>query len=154
MRAALLIVLLLVSGLSFAETPETEIRIRNLEEKLRCLVCQNQTLADSSATLAADLRKQVRDQIATGKSDAQVIEYLVQRYGDFVLYDPPFKTTTLLLWLGPFVLLAAAGVVLVTTLRRRRRAPDEPALGQDDKRLVERILEPQLQPGDKDRGAG
>ena len=154
MRAALLVVLLVFSGFSFAESPETEIRIRNLEEKLRCLVCQNQTLADSSATLAADLRKQVRDQIAAGKSDAQVIEYLVQRYGDFVLYDPPFKATTLLLWLGPFVLLAAAGMVLVMTLRRRRRAPDEPALGQDDQRLVERVLGPQPQPGDKDGSAG
>jgi cytochrome c-type biogenesis protein CcmH len=153
MRAALLIVLLLVSGLSFSEAPETENRIRNLEEKLRCLVCQNQTLADSNAELASDLRKQVRDQVAAGKSDAQIVDYLVQRYGDFVLYDPPFKTTTLLLWLGPFVLLAAAALVLVTTLRRRRRAAEEPALGPDDKRLVERVLGPSTPPGKQDGGA-
>jgi cytochrome c-type biogenesis protein CcmH len=152
MRAALLTILLLVSGFSFSQNIETENRIRNLEEKLRCLVCQNQTLADSNAELAADLRKQVRDQIAAGKSDAQIIDYLVQRYGDFVLYDPPFKTTTLLLWLGPFVLLAAAGLVLIATLRRRRRAPDEPVLGQDDKRLVERVLGPAGTPGNPDGG--
>jgi len=153
MRAAVLIVFLLVAGMSRAASLETEIRIRNLEEKLRCLVCQNQTLADSNASLAEDLRKQVRDQIAAGKSDAQIVDYLVQRYGDFVLYDPPFKATTLLLWLGPFVLLAAAGAVLVATLRRRRRAPDEPALGQDDKRLVERVLGPGNSPSNRDEGA-
>jgi cytochrome c-type biogenesis protein CcmH len=153
MRAALLTVLLLVSGFSFAENLETEVRIRNLEEKLRCLVCQNQSLADSNATLAADLRQQVREQIAAGKSDAQIVDYLVQRYGDFVLYDPPFKATTLLLWLGPFVLLAGAGFVLVATLRRRRRAPEEPALGQDDKRLVERLLGPAAPSGKQDGGA-
>jgi cytochrome c-type biogenesis protein CcmH len=153
MRAALLIVLLLVSGFSSSENRETENRIRNLEEKLRCLVCQNQTLADSNAELAADLRKQVRDQVAAGKSDAQIVDYLVQRYGDFVLYDPPFKPTTLLLWLGPFVLLAAAVLVLVATLRRRRRAAEEPSLNPDDKRLVERILGPANPPAKRDGGA-
>jgi len=153
MRAALLILLLFVSGNSFAQNLATENRIRNLEEKLRCLVCQNQTLADSNAELAADLRKQVRDQVAAGKSDAQIVDYLVQRYGDFVLYDPPFKTTTLLLWLGPFVLLAAAALALVTTLRRRRRAAEEPMLGPDDKRLVERVLGPSSPPGKQDEGA-
>jgi cytochrome c-type biogenesis protein CcmH len=142
MRALLLIVLLLVSGFSFSENLETENRIRSLEEKLRCLVCQNQTLADSNAELAADLRKQVRDQVAAGKSDAQIVDYLVQRYGDFVLYEPPFKGTTVLLWVGPFVLLAAAALVLVRIIRRRRRAADEPALGPEDRRLVERVLGP------------
>ena len=117
-------------------------RIRQLEEKLRCLVCQNQTLADSSAELAGDLRKQVREQVAAGKSDDEVIEFLVQRYGDFVRYDPPFKASTALLWIGPFVLLLGAGAALVMVLRRRRNAPDEPALGAEDKRVVERVLGP------------
>ena len=153
MKAALVLVLLLVSGHCLAQNPATENRIRGLEEKLRCLVCQNQTLADSNAELASDLRKQVRDLVAAGKSDAQIIDYLVQRYGDFVLYDPPFKATTLLLWLGPFALLAAAGLVLLATLRRRRRAPDEPALGQDDKRLVESLLGPAAPPENRDGGA-
>jgi len=153
MRALLLIALFFVSGISFAENLETENRIRGLEEKLRCLVCQNQTLADSNAELAGDLRRQVREQVKAGRSDQQIIDYLVQRYGDFVLYDPPFKGTTLLLWVGPFVLLGAAGSVLVVTLRRRRRAPEEPALGQEDKRLVERVLGPAAPPGKQDGGA-
>lgn len=118
-------------------------RIRQLEEKLRCLVCQNQTLADSSAELAGDLRKQVREQVAAGKSDDEIIEFLVQRYGDFVRYEPPFKATTALLWIGPFVLLLAAGATLIVVLRRRRNAPEELALTPDDKRVVERVLGPQ-----------
>ena len=125
-----------------------EQRIRQLEEKLRCLVCQNQTLADSSAELAGDLRKQVREQVAAGKSDDEVIEFLVQRYGDFVRYDPPLKATTALLWIGPFVLLIAAGATLIIVLRRRRNAPEELALGPEDKRLVERVLGPEKKSGD------
>jgi len=122
--------------------PQTEQRIRQLEEKLRCLVCQNQTLADSNAELASDLRRQVREQVAAGRSDDQIIDYLVQRYGDFVLYEPPFKATTVLLWVGPFALLVAAALVLISILRRRRRAPEEPALGPEDKRVIERVLGP------------
>jgi cytochrome c-type biogenesis protein CcmH len=152
MRIALLIVL---ASLSFSGTADTgsEARIRQLEEKLRCLVCQNQTLADSNAELAGDLRRQVREQVAAGRSDEQVIDYLVQRYGDFVLYEPRFKSTTALLWVGPFVLLAAALLVLVATLRRRRRAPEEPALATDDKRLVERVLGPAGPPAERDGSA-
>jgi cytochrome c-type biogenesis protein CcmH len=119
---------------------ESEQRVRLLEEKLRCLVCQNQSLADSNAELAGDLRREVREQVKAGRSDQQIVDYLVQRYGDFVLYEPPFKATTALLWIGPFVLLAAAGLVLVATLRRRRQAPEEPALAVEEKRLVERVL--------------
>jgi cytochrome c-type biogenesis protein CcmH len=121
---------------------ENEQRIRQLEEKLRCLVCQNQTLADSSAELAGDLRKQVREQVAAGRSDDEIIEFLVQRYGDFVRYEPPFKATTALLWIGPFALLAAAAGFLLLALRRRRNAPEAPALGPDEKRLVEHVLGP------------
>jgi cytochrome c-type biogenesis protein CcmH len=127
---------------SLAGNAEDEQRIRQLEEKLRCLVCQNQTLADSSAELAGDLRKQVREQVAAGRSDEEVIQYLVQRYGDFVRYEPPFKATTALLWIGPFVLLLGAVTLLIVTLRRRRDAPEEPALRAEDKRVVERVLGP------------
>jgi cytochrome c-type biogenesis protein CcmH len=130
------------AGAAEKEDLQTAARIRQLEEKLRCLVCQNQTLADSNAELAGDLRRQVREQVAAGRSDEQIIEYLVQRYGDFVLYEPPFKATTVLLWVGPFVLLLGAAGVLVMTLRRRRATPEEPVLGPDDKRLVERVLGP------------
>jgi cytochrome c-type biogenesis protein CcmH len=153
MRALLLIALFLVSGFSFAENLETENRIRSLEEKLRCLVCQNQTLADSNAELAEDLRRQVREQVAAGRSDAQIVDYLAQRYGDFVLYEPPFKPVTVLLWVGPFVLLAAAALVLVSTLRRRRDLPEEPALGPEDRRLVERVLGP-AGPAERDKRDG
>lgn len=129
-----------------AKEENTESRIRALEEKLRCLVCQNQTLADSNAELAGDLRRQVAEQVKAGRSDAEIIDYLVQRYGDFVLYDPPFKMITLLLWVGPFALLAGAGGFLVYTLRRRRGAPEEPALGAADRRVIERVLGPGDQP--------
>ena len=130
------------SLVSAQENPATEQHIRDLSEKLRCLVCQNQTLADSPADLAQDLRRQLREQVAAGRSDQQILDYMVQRYGDFVLYEPPFKPTTLLLWIGPFALLAAAAFILVSALRRRRRQPEEPALSPDDKRLVERVLGP------------
>jgi cytochrome c-type biogenesis protein CcmH len=146
MRRLLVLVLLsffVFSSIANENNPvdiQTEQRIRQLSEKLRCLVCQNQSLADSNAELAGDLRRQLHEQVAAGRSDGEIIEFMVQRYGDFVLYEPPFKSTTLLLWLGPFVLLAAAALVLVATLRRRRRAAEEPALGADDKRLVERVL--------------
>jgi len=133
---------------SLSGTANEEQRIRQLEEKLRCLVCQNQSLADSGAELAGDLRKQVREQVAAGKSDDEVIEFLVQRYGDFVRYDPPLKATTALLWIGPFVLLIAAGATLIIVLRRRRNAPEELALGPDDKRLVERVMGPEQKSGD------
>jgi cytochrome c-type biogenesis protein CcmH len=123
-----------------------EQRIRQLEEKLRCLVCQNQTLADSGAELASDLRRQVREQVAAGRSDEEIVNFLVQRYGDFVLYDPPFKASTALLWIGPFVLLLGAAVVLIVTLRRRRNAPEEAALGPEDRRVVERVLGPDGDP--------
>jgi cytochrome c-type biogenesis protein CcmH len=128
---------------SLQATANNEQRIRQLEERLRCLVCQNQSLADSNAELAGDLRKQVRDQVAAGRSDEEIVSFLVQRYGDFVLYEPPFKASTALLWIGPFVLLLGAGLVLVLTLRRRRDAPEEAALGADDRRVVERVLGPE-----------
>jgi cytochrome c-type biogenesis protein CcmH len=140
MKALIFIALVL---LSFPAKADQDVRIRQLEEKLRCLVCQNQSLADSGAELAGDLRKQVREQVAAGKSDEEIIDFLVQRYGDFVRYEPPFKASTALLWIGPFALLLAAGAALLLVLRRRRDAPEELALTPDDKRVVERVLGPQ-----------
>ena len=90
----------------------------------------------------------MRDQVAAGRSDEEIIGFLVQRYGDFVRYEPPFKATTALLWIGPFALLLAAAAFLVAALRRRRNAPEETALGADDKRLVERVLGPAEKAGD------
>src|SRR5438876_1696954 len=95
-----------------AEDPQIEQRMRALTEQLRCLVCQNETLADSRADLAEDLRKEIREQMKAGKSDREIIAFLTQRYGDFVLYRPPVKPTTYLLWFGPFVLLLAGLAIL------------------------------------------
>ena len=97
-------------------------RLKSLENELRCLVCQNQTLADSNAPLAEDLRKEVRELATGGKSDDEIRAYLVARYGDFVLYKPPVKSTTYVLWFGPFLLLAAGAVAWWMLIRRRSRA--------------------------------
>lgn len=121
------------------ETPE-EARLRTLQEKLRCLVCQNQTLADSNADLAGDLRRELREQVKSGRSDGEIIEFMVARYGDFVLYEPPFKATTALLWVGPFVLLALALLAVAAMARRRRNAAAEPELGVEERRLVAQAL--------------
>lgn len=96
-------------------------RLKKLEEELRCLVCQNQSLADSNAPLAEDLRREVRGLAAQGKNDEEIKQFLVQRYGDFVLYNPPVKGTTWLLWFGPFVLLLGGGAIWFAVLRRRSR---------------------------------
>ena len=127
MRLALAALLAAWSLLAFGQAaevahpdPVVEERLRTLAEELRCLVCQNQTIADSNAPLALDLRNQIRSQIAAGASDAQIREYMVDRYGDFVLYRPPLKATTVLLWTGPFLLLAGGIVVFVRGTRRQR----------------------------------
>jgi cytochrome c-type biogenesis protein CcmH len=96
-------------------------RLKKLENELRCLVCQNQTLADSNAELAADLRREVRELALAGKSDNEIRAYLVARYGDFVLYDPPVKPVTWMLWFGPFALLSGGALVWWIVLRRRER---------------------------------
>ncbi|MCB1900809.1 MAG: cytochrome c-type biogenesis protein CcmH [Rhodocyclaceae bacterium] len=101
--------------------PALEARVLKLSEVLRCLVCQNQSIAESQADLALDLRAQVREQLAAGKSEDQVVDYLVARYGDFVLYDPPLKGSTLLLWGGPALLLLAGLAWLGWRLSRRAR---------------------------------
>jgi cytochrome c-type biogenesis protein CcmH len=103
------------------EDPELEQRVLRLTNELRCLVCQNQTIADSNAELAVDLRKQVREQLKQGKSEQEILDYMVNRYGDFVLYRPPVKAQTLVLWLGPFVLMASGLFILLRFLRQRRK---------------------------------
>jgi cytochrome c-type biogenesis protein CcmH len=105
-----------------APSPALEARLKKLETELRCLVCQNQTLADSNADLASDLRREVRELALAGKNDSEIRDFLVARYGDFVLYDPPLKRTTWLLWFGPFALLTGGGVVWWQVLRRRQSA--------------------------------
>jgi cytochrome c-type biogenesis protein CcmH len=119
---ALLGALTLAAALALAQAPDPALdaRLRKLESELRCLVCQNQTLAESDASLAGDLRREVRALAVAGKSDTEIKDYLVARYGDFVLYDPPVKSLTWLLWFGPFLLLVAGGVIWLAIVRRRR----------------------------------
>lgn len=105
--------------------PALEARVHAISAELRCLVCQNQTVADSSAGLAVDLRNQVRDMLRRGDSDAQVIAFMTDRYGDFVLYRPPVRSSTWLLWYGPGLVLVGGLAALVWVLRRRSRLPDD-----------------------------
>ena len=120
-------------------SPEQEQRADKLAHGLRCLVCQNQTLADSNAPLAHDMRNLIHAQLAEGRSDAQIMRFFEDRYGDFVRYDPPFKPITWLLWLGPFALLALGFWVLMRTLKRRSgaRAP----LTADERARAARFLD-------------
>lgn len=111
-----------------AADPVLEKRMIGLADKLRCLVCQNESLASSHADLAEDLRREVREQMQKGLTDDEIIDYLVSRYGDFVLYDPPMKSYTMLLWFGPFALLFVAGLGLVMQLRKRRETVPEATL--------------------------
>jgi len=112
-----------------------EDRYKHLITELRCLVCQNQSLADSDAGLAHDLRREVWELMDQGKSDTQVTEFLVARYGDFVLYNPPVKPSTYILWYGPFGLLAIGLLVLIYTLRRRGRQTETGFSAEEQKRL-------------------
>ena len=117
----------------------TERRLKELAEELRCLVCQNQTIADSNAPLALDLRNQIRTQISQGRSDDQIRAYMVERYGDFVLYKPPFKASTAILWLAPLLLLGAGIAVFWRVVTRRRAAEPAPQPGRRSE--IEALLE-------------
>jgi cytochrome c-type biogenesis protein CcmH len=114
-------------------------RIREIEQSLRCLVCQNETLADSTADLAADLRAKVVEQVEGGATDQQVRDYMTQRYGDFVLYSPPWRPRTWLLWLGPFLLLGV-GVAALSRIVARRRTMNARTLSDDERRRVGALL--------------
>ncbi|HCX34261.1 MAG TPA: cytochrome C biogenesis protein CcmH [Rhodocyclaceae bacterium] len=122
-----------------AEDPVLEKRMMKIAEVLRCLVCQNQTIADSRADLALDLRQQVREQLKAGRSEQQIIDYMVARYGDFVLYNPPVKSTTWLLWFGPFALLGVGLGVLYIKLRNRGRRTDA-SLTEAERARAESLL--------------
>ncbi len=148
MRKLLILLFCLLPTFSYAgeakdlaADPVLEKRMIGLAEKLRCLVCQNESLASSHAELAEDLRREVREQMAQGKSDQEIIDYLVARYGDFVLYEPPVKSYTLLLWFGPFALLLIGGGVLVFQLRKRRRTVKESELTPEAQQRAAALLE-------------
>jgi len=143
-RLALLLLALMRSALAAEAQPAVpdpalEERVTAIAAELRCLVCQNQTLADSNAPLAVDLRDQIRERMRQGASERAVVDYMVARYGDFVLYRPPFKATTVLLWTGP-VLLAIAGLAaLFLSLARRRRA-SRSELSDEERARAQRLL--------------
>ena len=154
MKHFFLFVLLVVSLSGFAiakeaqpsaPDPVLEERLMKLSKELRCLVCQNETLADSRVDLAEDLRNQIREQMKAGKSDKEIVAYLTERYGKFILYNPPVDPTTYLLWFGPFVLLLAGLFVLFRYLKQRRELIVEQPLSADERRRAETLL--QADPG-------
>jgi cytochrome c-type biogenesis protein CcmH len=124
-----------------ADDPALEKRVMALSETLRCLVCQNESLAGSHADLAVDLRQQIREQMKAGKTDKEIIAYMTDRYGDFILFLPPVKTTTYLLWFGPFLLLAASVAAALIYLRRRRERTGDDPLSEAERKRVEALLE-------------
>ena len=123
-----------------ADDPVLEQRMTELSENLRCLVCQNESLASSRADLAQDLRQEIREQLRSGKDNDQVISYLTQRYGDFVLYNPPMKPKTWLLWFGPFALLLGGVAGLYIYIKRRARQLAETSFSDEEKSRVEALL--------------
>lgn len=127
-----------------AQDPVIEARLVVIAEELRCLVCQNESLASSHAELAQDLRDEVRDLIRQGKSDPEIKDHLVKRYGDFVLYRPAFKPTTWLLWVGPFVLLVLGLWALWRVLRQRRQIPIDVILSPEERQRAEQLLKERL----------
>jgi cytochrome c-type biogenesis protein CcmH len=129
-----------------APDPALEQRVIDVASELRCLVCQNQTLADSNAPLAVDLRDQIRQQMRQGASEGAVVDYMVARYGDFVLYRPPLKATTVLLWAGPLLLAVAGLAALFVSLARRRRG-FRAELSDEERAQAQRLLA-----GDGDAG--
>ena len=123
-----------------AEDPVVEQRMIAISEELRCLVCQNESLAGSRADLAQDLRRELRTLVKANKSEAEIMEYMVSRYGDFVRYRPPVKPMTWMLWFGPFLLLIGAIVVLVRTVRRNQRGETPAALDPDQRKKAQALL--------------
>ncbi|MDT8364461.1 MAG: cytochrome c-type biogenesis protein [Nitrosomonas sp.] len=124
-----------------AEDPVLEKRMLNLAENLRCLVCQNESLAGSRSDFANDLRREIREQMQANKSDDEITAFLVARYGDFVLYDPPMKSTTWLLWFGPFIFFLGGVVTLIVYLKRRRSQLQNSPLTDHQRRQIESLME-------------
>jgi cytochrome c-type biogenesis protein CcmH len=145
----LAIVLLFASGLMPAvraqtaqpiEDPAIEARMKNLTRQLRCVVCQSETLAESQAEWAQTVRREIREQLKAGKSDPEITAYLTQRYGDFILYNPPVKATTYLLWFGPFLLLVIGTVLLFRFVKQRRAMIEAKPLTAEERRRAEKLL--------------
>jgi cytochrome c-type biogenesis protein CcmH/NrfF len=145
MRQLAVLIFVVLSTFGWAEEAKLdaagEERVKTLAHELRCLVCQNQTIADSNADLAIDLRAQIREQIQAGKTDAQIKDYMVARYGDFVLYRPPVQSNTVLLWIAPFLLLVGGIAFLFRQLSKRRKLVGDQQLTSDDMQRADALLD-------------
>jgi cytochrome c-type biogenesis protein CcmH len=124
------------------DSPEKEAMFRRLSEELRCLVCQNQNLADSNAELAQDLRREIYRMVEAGQDEKAVVDFMVTRYGDFVLYRPPVNPTTYLLWIGPFVLFAVGAATLVIMVRNRAKSDVGGKLSAEERQRLDSLLKP------------
>jgi cytochrome c-type biogenesis protein CcmH len=133
--------LLAKDAVPLADDPAIEQRLIVISEEMRCLVCQNESLAGSRSDLANDLRREIRILIKEGKTDDQIRSFMVERYGDFVLYRPPVKPTTWLLWIGPFVILLAGIIGLIVYLRRRNQSVPGTKLSEADNRRIDALLQ-------------
>lgn len=131
---------------TLAADPALEARVMKVAEELRCLVCQNETIAASNADLAVDLRQQIRIKLREGQSERQILDFMVERYGDFVLYRPPLKATTVLLWAGPFALLLGAAWALTRAIRSRKHMASAP-LSHADLQRARQLLDDKGSPG-------
>ncbi len=123
-----------------AEDPALEQRLISISEEMRCLVCQNESLSGSRSELAQDLRREIRDLIRQGKTDAEIRTFMVDRYGDFILYRPPVKPITWLLWMGPFILMVAGIAALLMYLRRRSGQVHNATLTEDENKRIDALL--------------
>jgi cytochrome c-type biogenesis protein CcmH len=147
-RLALVMLLLALSPVTtraaeattLAADPALESQVMRIADELRCLVCQNETIAASQAELAIDLRRQIRSKLQQGESPTHILDFMVQRYGEFVRYRPALNATTALLWIGPFALLVVAGLVLALTVRRQRGAAGQDALDEEESRQLAELL--------------
>jgi len=145
-RVLILIFVVVFAGVAIAkdaqpnEDPQIEQRMKTLTEQLRCLVCQNETLADSRAELAEDLRAEIRAQIRAGKSDQEIITFLTDRYGQFILYRPQVTPTTYFLWFGPFILLIGGLIILFRYIGRRRDSIQDTPLSSEEKKQATELL--------------
>lgn len=137
-----------------AADPELEKKVNEIAAELRCLVCQNQTIADSHAELAIDLKNQVREMVRQGKTRDDVVDYMVQRYGDFVRYRPPVKPTTYLLWVGPFLLLIGGFILLIMNLKKRRALVTDTPLSEEEHQKLESLLHSENKSSDNKEGEG
>lgn len=135
--------------------PVMEKKVNEISSELRCLVCQNQTIADSHAELAVDLKNQVRDMVKAGQTQDEIVDYMVKRYGDFVRYRPPVNNATILLWVGPFLLLGIGLAVLVINLRRRRSlVADDAPLSSEESAKLDTLLDEKLRKQKSESGQG